>query len=662
MARTGGPKTQEGPSPIQGLPAPMAWRQLLNRLGGSGATPPEADLTDGENAPNEILQKLRGCGLAGRFVQVHPDALGRLSLPTLILAAQEEWVLIVRKRRKNWLIEDFSGSRFVSEAALSRAYNGTALELETAFPEEGSLWVRLLKLIPKNARFLWMSLATSALVQLLSLLSPWMTAWMVDGALARGAWSMLQILCIGILLITLFKAWITWLREITLNAFTAKVDVTTEKGLFEHLLHLPYKHLQRKSLGELLQAFSGIKRARAIALNRGLTTIFDSSTAATYLICLVMLMPSATAVVLLGALVMGGTSTIVGYLQARIAQHQIEASQAAHSALAELIKGAPTLKATGSQRWVLERWRKRLSLELSHSLRQERLRLWETSITEVLTQGTSIYILIWGGFKVLAGELSLGQLLAFSQLSTGFLTTMGNLSQTVLAFALAKPQMTQAIEVFATNRQTQEHPTEAPLPPGTLLAEDIWFRYEEKGPWILKGVNLKVEPDTFHHLKGESGSGKSTFLKLLAGLYPPETGRISMSDSGGKTNFQQLAFLPQFPQLSSGSILDNLKIFSSGQSKTHILQISNETGLNEWIKTLPMGYNTRIASGGANLSGGQRQLIAITAILASNKQFILLDEALSNLDWVSRQKILKSSRLKGRTVIYASHEEILPKQ
>lgn len=81
--------------------------------------------------------------------------------------------------------------------------------------------------------------------------------------------------------------------------------------------------------------------------------------------------------------------------------------------------------------------------------------------------------------------------------------------------------------------------------------------------------------------------------------------------------------------------------------------------MDEWVKTLPMGYQTMVASGGGNFSGGQRQLVAISAVLASNKQLLLLDEALSNLDWVSRQRILQCRRFQGRTIIYASHEEVL---
>lgn len=504
------------------------------------------------------------------------------------------------------------------------------------------------------------SMGASALVQGLALISPWLTARMMDGALAKGSGSLLQILCIGMILTALFRAWAGWLRDITINAFSTRIDVALEKGLFDHLLHLPFNYLQRKTLGELLQAFSGIKRARALVLNRGLAAVFDACTMVAYLVYMMMLMPTVAGVVILGSLLLSVASAFIGYLQARQTRLQIKASQAEHSALAELLNGAPTLKATGSQNWVLARWKEKLGVELTHALKQDRIGLWEDAISEFLSQGSSICILIWGGFKVLGGELSLGELLAFSQLSGAFVGATTNLSQTVLSIALARPQMAEVHEAFATTRQPRA-PLNGPSSlAGPVLAEDVWFRYEEKGPWILQSSNLRVEPGTFHQVRGVSGSGKSTLLKLLAGLYTPNTGRISMGglDCAAATNL--MVFLPQFSQLSSGSILENLRVFSGDRPKSHLFKVAQETGLDEWVKTLPMGYQTIVASGGGNFSGGQQQLVAITAVLASNKQLLLLDEALSNLDWVSRQRILQCSYLQGRTVIYASHEGGIP--
>ncbi len=646
------PKVEE--ARLQGIPGQDALLRLLE-LRRINITPFDEENV-GEDSVDGILVKLREYGLDVRPVQANEDDVERMSLPTLIQLKDLGWAVLRGRKRGVWDMEHAGGR--VRVLGKSAGFSGLALEINPPFPEQGGIWKRLIRLLPEYRNFLFMSLMATALVQGLALLAPWFTSRMLDGALGKGAISLLSVLCMGMLLTALFRAWIGYLRDITLQAFTTRVDVALERGLFEHILNLPFKYVQSKTLGELLQAFGGIKRARNLVLNRGLSAIFDGFLALAYLVYMLALMPKVTGLVVAGSLALALSSSLIGYFQSRASREQIKASQAQHSALAELLKGAPTLKATGSQHWVLKRWKDRLGLELAATLKMERLGLWEDGISEILTQGSSICILIWGGYNVLHGELSLGNLMAFTQLSSAFVGSITSLSQTALSVAMARPQMKEAQEAFATARLPRVKNTVKTLN-GPVLAEDVWFRYEDKGPWVLQGMHLRVEKGTFHHVKGPSGWGKSTFLKLMAGLYLPDTGRISYGgvDPVGANGL--MVFLPQFPQLSSGSILENLRIFSGDVSKAHLFKVAEETGLDEWVKSLPMGYQTMVASGGANLSGGQRQLVAITAVLASDKQVLLLDEALSNLDWVSRQKVIHNPRLQGRTIIYASHEEVL---
>lgn len=654
----GAPERGSHPS-LAGLSTPLAaWRILVRRGVDTSIRHLEEEEGEGLRASG-LVQTLRNHGLEARAVDVPLDDLSHLQLPTLLGTGDETWTLLRKRTRKGWVVEDALGTRTVPASLLQAAYTGFALEIGETFPETGSLWSRLFRLLPEHRGLLLITLAASGMVQGLSLLSPYLTAKLMDGALAGGASGLLQILCLGMLLTALFRAWVGWLRDVTLHAFSARIDVALEKGLFDHLLHLPFKHLQSKTLGELLQAFSGIKRARALVLNRGLSALFDACTVVAYLIYMQVLMPAMAGVVALGALILALATTVIGYLKARAVRLQVKASQAEHSALAELIVGAPTLKATGSQHWVLGRWKERLGVELRHNLRQERLGLWEDGVHEFLNQGSSICVLIWGGFKVLEGELSLGQLLAFSQLSGSFMGAVTNLSQMVLAIAQAKPQMEEAQTTFETPAQPRAVHSGTRCLAGPVVVEDLWFRYSEKGPWIIQGTSFEASPGAFHPIEGASGSGKSTLLKLMAGLYAPSSGRISLGGLNPSEARELMAFLPQFPQLSSTSILENLRIFSGNASRAHLLEVASETGLDEWVKTLPMGYQTKVAAKGSNLSGGQRQLVAITAVLASPKPILLLDEALSNLDWVSRQRILQSPRFRGRTIIYASHEEVL---
>ncbi len=133
--------------------------------------------------------------------------------------------------------------------------------------------------------------------------------------------------------------------------------------------------------------------------------------------------------------------------------------------------------------------------------------------------------------------------------------------------------------------------------------------------------------------------------------------RISTRSGNGSRAYPSCFYLPQFTQIYAGSILDNLRFLSGGGVDYDcLMEAAEATGLDDLVGALPMGYDTLLAQGGANLSGGQRQLVALTAVMASDRRLVLLDEAMANLDWVSRAWLHGSPWFRDKTVIYASHD------
>jgi ATP-binding cassette subfamily C protein EexD len=118
-----------------------------------------------------------------------------------------------------------------------------------------------------------------------------------------------------------------------------------------------------------------------------------------------------------------------------------------------------------------------------------------------------------------------------------------------------------------------------------------------------------------------------------------------------------MAYLPQSVQLFDGSVLDNLRLLSGVVNREALVEAAEHTGLHGLILSLPMGYETLVSSGGVNFSGGQRQLIALTAVLASNKGLLLLDEAMANIDPIWKAKLTKSPLFIGKTIIFVSHDD-----
>lgn len=646
-------------SVLIGLPGNIAIWRLLSLKGIHMALQALEETLLWDFSLDGMITELRSRGFEARTVHVGVHEVGHLQLPTLLQLVNGNWLLLRWAEPGGYAVEQgLSGIEFVKYEMLESMLAGPAIDLEDPIPDVGGLWTRMLKTLPRYRKEIIHAGIASLLFQGVALVTPWLTGRAIDQALPTGAVGHLQMICIGVILCALFRAWISWLRETTILAFSIKFEAVAEKGLFSHLLNLPFQYLQGKSLGELLQAFSGLGQARVQLLSQGLGIALSGVTAVFYLVYMLMIMPGATAIVVCVSLVTGCLVIIFGRLQAKEQRLEVKARQEQNSALVELVSGASTLKATASHDWALRRWSERLGRSLKHSLRRGRLSLWESTSGEILSQGLSMMILVWGGYKVLAGETTLGQLMVFSQLSSSFGGTLVSFFRTIVSFQVLRPQLEMVQEIFSMERDPKP-PRKGPKElGGPILLEDIWFRYSPRSPWVLQAVHLKVNPGDFHHVKGASGSGKSTLLKVIAGLYAPNNGSVSVGGLDPYAASSLITFLPQFPALHSGSILDNLKIFSGNASVEHLRDVSQDTGLDTWIRGLPMGYETRVSSGASNLSGGQKQMIVITAILASSKKLLLLDEAMSNMDWVTRSRILRSKYFQGRTILYASHEEI----
>lgn len=611
---------------------------------------------DGES--DDLVEALADLGLQTRQVDAAWDDLAALPMPLLLPLKDGGWWILREVRSGQAKVEP--GDAWVSRETVESRWQGLALEVRPALPRRGGLWARMAPLPLAHLRAGLEAMASALALQGLGLLAPWLLALAVDQALPHAAPSLLGLLAWGLAATALFRAFAGWLRDLSLQAFSMAWEAALTRNLMDHVLALPLRSLQRRTLGELLQGFAGLQQARVLVLNRGLAALLGGVGGLAYLAALFFMLPgSGLPWAVLGLCLLLALGQLGGgLLQARLQGRVVSAAERQRTALAELIHGMSSWKATGTQEAVLSRWEGPFRQGLGLGLRKERLELGTETAQLILSQGLTVAVLLAGASAVMDGSLSLGRLLAFSQLAAGLQGASSGLAATATQLLVLRPQIKVLQELYALEPEPPSPRRGPSVLPGPIRVEDLWFRYETEGPWILQGRRLEIAPGTFHHVQGPSGSGKSTLLKVMAGLYPPDQGRVTYGGLEPRAAASLVAFLPQFPQLVGGTLRENLQLLGGGASLESLLDAARDTGLAEWVGTLPMGYETHLASGGGNLSGGQRQLLAITALLASGRQVLLLDEALSSLDWTTRRRILQCPGFKGRTIVYASHEEI----
>jgi ABC-type bacteriocin/lantibiotic exporter with double-glycine peptidase domain len=642
--------------PVPGFEAVEAVWRLLRLHGHEGGLQAFREAHDLRGSAESLAEPLERAGIQARPALIEAEELAYLDVPTLLQLRDGSWVVLEARGKQAVQIAGDGESRSLSIAELAPSLSGYVLDLSPSLPAGKGLWDRLIALVLHHRRALVLVALASALLQLLGLVVPEITSAVMDRALPDRARSTLHLVAVGVVLVAAFKALIGWVREKVLLFLVTRVDVSAEGGLLQHLLRLPFPYLDKMTLGERLQAFTGMAGAREVVAERTLAAVLDGFMAIAFVVSMALKLPEATAVVGVVAMLMAGLAIFVGTSQARQQAKEIAAQARERGYLSELIAGIGTVKAAGAEEQGLQRWVQRFRVELGHALRRQRLGLWSDVGLETLQQGLYAALLIWGGSLILDGKLQIGTLFAFVQLSSGFLGAVFGFVRVYLLLAVLRPQLAKTKEVLehAPEKRTTRRSTssERAVP---VAIENICFRYNQDSPWIARGYSRRFEAGAKEVITGASGFGKSTILRLLAGLYVPEEGSISIGGMSPHAAANEILYLPQFVNLFSGSIIENLRLLSGGAPVPHLFQASELTGLAALVATLPMKYQTILSPGGKSISGGQRQLIALTAAIASNRRLLLLDEAMSNIDPIRAVALRKLLEAIPATIIEARH-------
>lgn len=643
----------------RGLPAGEALWGLL-RLRGREEDPAVLGEELGpDSGPEALVAPLARHGIQARPVTLGPGALEGLELPTLARLREGGWVLVRAAGRGTVHLMGRDGwDARVPAAALQELLDGTVLDLAPGLPAEGGLWRRLGGLLARHRRSLAMVAGCSLLLQVLGLVTPAFTRSVLNRALPDGAGSLLLLASAGSLLGAAFHAWIAFVRGRALLHFSLAMDMGTERGFLEHVLTLPFPELRGRPLGEWLQASGGLAAARDLLPEKTLGALLDGFLALVLLGAMAWLLPGPAAAVLAGTLLVAAVALGAGRLEVRYQERQVAVAVREQGILAGLVQGAATLKACGAEEAALERWRAVFRKGLSLGLRRTGVGLWAEAAASTLARVQDVALMAWGGLLVVRGELDLGTFMAFLQLASAFSAALLGLAGTWLHLIVLAPQLRRASAILEIPRE-EVPPPRAPDPsPAAVEARDLWFRYGPGSPWILQGAALQVAAGGRLLLDGPSGWGKSTLLRLLAGLETPSRGEILVGGQPPSRMRDRIVYLPQSVQLYGGSLLDSLRALSGGAGTPDLLRAAAATGFETFVATLPLGWKTPLPQGGRSLSGGQRQWAALTAALAAGKGVLLLDEPMANLDPLAAAALGRILAEGPWTIISAEHGRI----
>jgi ABC-type bacteriocin/lantibiotic exporter with double-glycine peptidase domain len=453
----------------------------------------------------------------------------------------------------------------------------------------------------------------------------------------------------------------SYLRVAMLIYLQARIDSRLMLNFFEHLLTLPFRFFQQRTSGDLLMRLASNTMIREMLTSQTISTILDGSLVIVYLAIIFSISPLFGGIVLLIGIaqvsILLGTTRRVHNLM----QRELTANAESQSYLVQALNGIATLKASGGEDRSLDYWSNLYFNYQNVSLRRSHLSAIVETAQVTLRTFSPLVLLIFGTSRVLDGTMSLGTLFALNALAGGFLSPLASLVSNGQRFQLVKAHLDRIADVLEAEPEQNIHTVEnPPRLTGRIELKNVSFRYDPNAAPILSDISVTIAPGQRIALVGRTGSGKSTLIKLLLGLYEPSSGQILYDDIPMQSlNYRevrsQLGVVLQESFLFSGSIRQNILFNDPALPLERAFEAAQSAAIHAEIMQMPMRYETLVAEGGTGLSGGQRQRLSIARALAHNPAVLLLDEATSHLDAVTERLVEEKLGWLSCTQIVVAH-------
>jgi ATP-binding cassette subfamily C protein LapB len=315
--------------------------------------------------------------------------------------------------------------------------------------------------------------------------------------------------------------------------------------------------------------------------------------------------------------------------------------------LIEAIDGIESVKAANAEWKMLERWRT-MTVNIAGS--ELKMRLFSTlssNLTQTIQQLSYAGMIAAGAYAINSGALTMGGLIACSIISGRALTPVAQLPSLIVQWQHAKIALKSLNGIMAmpSDRDPQERLVVPESCLGEVRMSKVAFAYAKDVPG-LEVPALLVQPGDRIAILGSVGSGKTTLIKLLSGLYKPTAGHVfldgvDMMHLAPEFVREHVGYLPQDVRLFNGTLRHNLTLGLPLPSDSQIFKAAALTGLDQVIQNHPKGLELEIAEGGRGLSGGQRQLVGLTRMLLATPKVLLLDEPTASMDAKLENRVMQ---------------------
>ncbi|MBD2840227.1 type I secretion system permease/ATPase [Pseudomonas sp. JM0905a] len=613
-------------------------------------------------------------GLQGRLMQRRLDQIPKIAMPALLLLKEGRCAVMLGwgddGKARLLLSESDGGEVKVTRELLQEDYSGQVffaqpqhkydLNTDSLIPRTESWFRDTLK----RSRWLYTdAVAASLLINLIGLGAPLFVMNVYDRVVPNQAVATLWVLAVGISGAYLFDLLLKTMRGLCLDLAGKKTDLIISATLFERIVGMAMKYRPMR-VGSFAQNIHEFQTLRDFLASLTLTSVIDLPF--TLLILLVIGLLGGHLVwvpVLAFPLAMGISWLLQKPLVATMDRTMALAAER-QSSLIETLAGLDAVKVNNAESDRQYLWEQTIGTLGRLELRVKMLSSLAMNLTLMIQQLAGVVMIVAGVYLIMAGDLSMGGLIACYMLNGRALGPLTQLSGLLTRYQQARLTMKSVDHMMdlPQERQEGEQPLVRDKLQGSLELRQINFTYPHQQTPALSEVNLIVRPGEKIGIIGRSGSGKSSLAKLIVGLYQADSGSLLVDG----TDIRQLdvselrhnvGYVPQDIQLFSGTLRDNLMSGARYVEDELVLQAAELSGVHEFARLHPQGYELQVGERGQNLSGGQRQNVALARALLLDPPILLLDEPTSSMDNPGEERLKErlTGMIANKTLLLVTH-------
>ncbi|QKF49939.1 Toxin RTX-I translocation ATP-binding protein [Pseudomonas graminis] len=634
-------------------------------------------LPDQRLSPDLLPRAAARAGLQGRLLQRKLTQIPEIALPALLLLKEGRSAVLLgwEGESARLLISESNGGEVLIETeALAQDYSGRVFFAQPQHKfdvTQGSLIPRArswFKDTLKLSRWLYVdAIAASFVINLIALATPLFVMNVYDRVVPNQATATLWVLATGICGAFLFDLLLKGLRSLCLDLAGKKTDLIISATLFERIVGMAMKFRPAR-VGSYAQNIHEFQGMRDFLTSLTLTSLIDLPFTLIILLVIALLGGHLVWIPIIAfPLALG-----IGHFLQKPLTSTLERTMALgaerQSSLIETLAGLDAVKVNNAESERQYQWEHTIGTLSRLELRVKVLSGLAMNITLLIQQLAGVAMICFGVYMIMDGVLSMGGLVACYMLSGRALGPLAQLSGLLTRYQQAKVTMVSVDQMMELpqERNFDERPLSRQVLQGAMEFRNLEFTYPNQQNLALRNINLVIRPGEKVGIIGRSGSGKSSLAKLLVGLYQPDEGSllvdgVDIRQIDVSEVRHNIGYVAQDIQLLSGTLRDNLISGARYVDDEMVLQAAELAGVHEFASLHPQGYELQVGERGQNLSGGQRQNVALARALLLDPPILLLDEPTSAMDNTGEERL--KQRLHGviekKTVILVTHRASL---